>query len=74
MTKKYKLKCFSCGYKFKNKSEVSRMKDPQIRKWKSKPLCNVCFGDIMSSSDDSIADVAMEEVFGSVDSYLEDRY
>ena len=38
MSKKYKLKCFGCGYQFKNKKEVER--------YEKKPYCNECIANI----------------------------
>lgn len=38
MTKKYKLKCFDCGYQFYNKKEVER--------YEGKPYCGECIANI----------------------------
>jgi len=44
MTKKYKLRCFNCGYHFYNKKEVHRNH--------GEPICESCLADIASAEHD----------------------
>jgi len=48
MPKKYKLKCFYCGERFFDKTEVYRIN--------GRPICGMCLGDISSVEQDAFED------------------
>ena len=59
--RKYNLKCFGCGEKFKDNTEVYRTREMF---WKGMPLCCECYNDAMMDIEDSYYEDYMYSKYG----------